>query len=147
MLFIQRLSFKHIQNVLGLVMVLLLVGFAVVTPPPHLPDLFPALFALFSATILILFYFYFTAWQLSLSLKSVAAEAKKWSFSGDHASCIRQVFKSKTPHRCNWALDQNYDHDYVCNIISFHQFTQVCAGVPACPGLSHNLTYQFVLFY
>lgn len=51
-------------SVLG--MICLHAGFAMIDPPAQLPDLYPALFALYSTCNLILLYFYFVSWQLSL---------------------------------------------------------------------------------
>lgn len=46
---------------------MLQIGYWLVTPPQRYPDLFPALFALFSACNLCMSYLYFISWQLTLN--------------------------------------------------------------------------------
>lgn len=48
-------------------MFVLQIGYWLVTPPQRYPDLFPALFALFSACNLCMSYLYFISWQLTLN--------------------------------------------------------------------------------
>ena len=63
----QSLLWLHVKkcivalSILG--MILLHIGYLFITPPVRLPDLFPALFALYSSCNLLFLYIYFMMWQ------------------------------------------------------------------------------------
>jgi hypothetical protein len=48
-------------------MILLHIGDIFITPPSHLPDLFPALFAVYGANNFVVAYFYGVCWLWSLN--------------------------------------------------------------------------------
>ena len=66
----QSLLWLHVKKcIVGLSifgMVLLHIGYAFISPPAKLPDLFPALFALYSSCNLVFCYIYFVTWQYTL---------------------------------------------------------------------------------
>ena len=91
----QSLLWLHVKKCVvtlsGLGMVVLHVGYAFMIPPSNLPDLFPALFALYSSCNLVFLYTYFVMWQYSLvdsskDLTTVSSSSSSSSSSAAHMS-------------------------------------------------------------